>query len=52
MADDAKMEAEIEQAFRTGDPEAAARVIMSHKNCSLTDARKEVHERLKARTKR
>jgi hypothetical protein len=52
MADDAKMEADIEAAFRTGDPEAAVRVIMNYKNCSLVDARKEVHERLKARTKR
>ncbi len=52
MADDAKMEQEIEQAFRSGDPEAAARVIMSYKNCSLVDARKEVHERLMKRSKK
>jgi hypothetical protein len=46
-----KMEQEIEQALRSGDPEAAARAIMAHKNCSLEMARKEVHERLKARKK-
>ena len=52
MADDAKMEADIEAAFRTGDPEAAVRVIMEYKKCSLVDARKEVHERLTKRSKR
>jgi hypothetical protein len=52
MADDAKFEQEVEAAFRTGDPEAAVRVIMAHKNCSLVDARKEVHDRLMKRSKK
>ena len=49
MPDDAKLEQEIEQALRSGDPEAAARAIMAHKSVSLDVARKEVHERLKNR---
>ena len=41
-----KMEQEVEAALRSGDPESAARAIMTHKNISLDAARKEVHERL------
>jgi hypothetical protein len=42
MADSTKLDAEVETALRGGNPDDAARVIMSHKNCSLADARKEV----------
>jgi hypothetical protein len=52
MADDKKMEDEIETALRGGNPDDAARVIMSYKNCTLDVARAEVHQRLKARQKR
>ena len=49
MADDKALLQEVEQALRTGDPDAAARVIMQHRNCSLDAARKEVGEILKSR---
>lgn len=52
MADDKKMEQDIETALRSGNPDDAARVIMSYKNCSLDVARAEVNQRLKARLKR
>jgi hypothetical protein len=42
MADTSKLDAEVETALRGGNPDDAARVIMTHKNCSLADARKEV----------
>ena len=51
MADDAKLEQDIEAALRTGDPDNAARVLMTHKNISLEAARKEIFERLKQRKK-
>ncbi|HEY0250753.1 MAG TPA: hypothetical protein VGC41_04470 [Kofleriaceae bacterium] len=45
------LQTEIEQALRTGNPDDAARVIMNHKQCSLDDARKEVHKILAAKRK-
>ena len=52
MPDPSQMDADIEKALRGGNPDDAARVIMSYKNCSLTDARKEVSAILAKRTKR
>jgi len=46
MPDEKALDAEVDAALRTGDPEAAVRVIMNARNCSLDAARKEVHERL------
>jgi len=51
MADDAKLEQDIEAALRTGDPDNAARVLMAAKNISLDEARKQIFERLKQRKK-
>jgi hypothetical protein len=51
MADDAKLEQDIEAALRTGDPDNAARVLMVAKNISLDEARKQIFARLKARKK-
>jgi len=50
MADD--LQQKIDEALRTGDPDNAARVIMEHKGVSLAEARKQVHEILKARQRR
>jgi len=44
-----EMEHAIEKAFRGGNPDDAARVIMMYRNCSLDDGRREVKERLKKR---
>jgi hypothetical protein len=52
MADDKKMEAEIEQALRGGNPDDAARVFMSYRGGSLDAARAEISQRLKNRAKR
>jgi hypothetical protein len=46
------MEAAIEQALRGGDPDDAARVIMSFRGCSLDAGRAEIQQRLRTRTKR
>jgi len=52
MADDQKMEAEIEAALRAGNPEDAARAFMTHRGGSLDAARKEIALRLAKRAKR
>jgi hypothetical protein len=52
MSDDKKMDDEIEQALRGGNPDDAARVYMSYKHVSLDVARAEIHQRLKNRQKR
>jgi hypothetical protein len=44
-----QMELAIEQALRGGNPDDAARVIMTYRNCSLDVGRREVQERLKRR---
>ncbi len=49
---DPKMEAEIEQALRGGNPDDAARVVMTYRNCSLDAARAEIAQRLAKRAKR
>jgi hypothetical protein len=48
---DERMEAAIEQALRGGNPDDAARVIMSFRGCSLDAGRAEVLERLRDRAK-
>lgn len=50
--DDNQLQTEIEKALRGGNPDDAARVIMSAKQCSLDEARKEVGKILAQRTKR
>jgi hypothetical protein len=47
-----QMEQAIEQALRGGNPDDAARVIMSYRNCSLDVGRREVIERLKQQARR
>jgi hypothetical protein len=51
MADETQIQADIEKALRGGNPDDAARVIMTHRNCSLADARKEVAQILQKRGK-
>ncbi|HEX4452737.1 MAG TPA: hypothetical protein VH143_17795 [Kofleriaceae bacterium] len=48
---DERMEAAIETALRGGNPDDAARVIVSFRGCSLDAGRAEVQQRLRARTK-
>ena len=50
MADD--LQQQIDAALRTGDIDGAARVVMQHKGISLDEARKQVHEILKARQRK
>lgn len=50
--DQTQLDSEIDKALRGGNPDDAARVIMAHKNCSLTDARKEISAILAKRAKR
>ncbi|HEY3804840.1 MAG TPA: hypothetical protein VGL61_19640 [Kofleriaceae bacterium] len=47
-----QMELAIEQALRGGNPEDAARVIMTYRNCTLDAGRREISERLKQRARR
>jgi len=47
-----EMEQAIEKAFRAGNPDDAARVIMMYRNCSLDAGRREVQQRLKQRAGR
>jgi len=42
MVDSTQLQADVEKALRGGNPDDAARVIMTHRNCSLDEARKEV----------
>jgi hypothetical protein len=49
---DQRMESAVEQALRGGNPDDAARVIMSYRGCSLDAGRAEVLERLRTRAKR
>ncbi|MFT3699908.1 MAG: hypothetical protein QM831_42585 [Kofleriaceae bacterium] len=49
---DAQLQADVEKALRGGNPDDAARVIMTAKNISLDEARKEVGKILSARNKR
>jgi hypothetical protein len=42
MGDSTAFDADVETALRGGNPDDAARVIMTHKHCSLADARKEL----------
>jgi hypothetical protein len=48
---DERMEAAIETALRGGNPDDAARVIVSLRGCSLDAARAEIQQRLRARAK-
>jgi hypothetical protein len=49
---DPKLQSEIDQALRGGNPDDAARVIMAARHCSLEEARKEVSQLLAQRAKR
>jgi hypothetical protein len=49
---DERLEAAIEQALRGGNPDDAARVIMSFRGCSLEVGRAEVQQRLRGRANR
>ena len=49
---DPKLQNDIDQALRGGNPDDAARVIMAARNCSLDEARKEISALLAKRSKR
>jgi len=49
---DPKLQTDVEQALRGGNPDDAARVIMDARQCSLDEARKEVSQLLAKRAKR
>jgi len=49
---DPKLETDIDQALRGGNPDDAARVIMAARKCSLDEARKEISQILAKRAKR
>jgi hypothetical protein len=42
----------VDEALRTGDPDNAARVLMSLRGCSLAEARQAIHEILRSRMRR
>lgn len=47
-----RMNDEVDAALRSGNPDDAARVIMTYKGCSLDAARGEVKQLLVARAKK
>ncbi|HEY6035579.1 MAG TPA: hypothetical protein VIV58_15000 [Kofleriaceae bacterium] len=49
---DPKLQTDVEQALRGGNPDDAARVIMAARHCSLDEARKEISQLLAKRAKR
>jgi hypothetical protein len=49
---DPKLQADVDNALRGGNPDDAARVIMAARSCSLEEARKEVSQLLAKRAKR
>jgi hypothetical protein len=50
--DEKQLEEQVEKALRGGNPDDAARVIMTHRGCSLDVARAEVSQRLAKRARK
>jgi hypothetical protein len=50
--DEKKLDEEVERALLGGNPDDAARVIMTHRGCSLDAARTEVSQRLAKRARK